>query len=130
MKISNKLTWPLFVAMVMVALVGSTSTEVKAGDIEDAEKLFAQHCAVCHGADRGGYIAPGLVKEKLGFVSEAAIRSMINTGIYETLMPPWGGKLTTTEMRKLASLFKSTSKANLSWGLEDIKKSLKVYIAD
>ena len=130
MKIRHKLTWPLFAAMAIVTLVGFTSTIAEAGDIEDAEKLFAQNCAVCHGADRGGYIAPGLVKERLGFVSEAAIRSMTSNGISETLMPPWGGKLTTAELRKLASLFKSTSKAELSWGLEDIKKSLKVYIAD
>ena len=130
MKIRQKSTWSLCAALTILALVGFTSTMVEAGDMGNAEKLFTQNCAVCHGADRGGYIAPGLTKEKLGPISEAAFRSMTSNGISETLMPPWGGKLTTKELRELSALCKSTSKAKASFGLDDIKKSLKVYIAD
>ena len=122
--------WPVTLATVMVVLLGITPTKGMADNIADAEKLFAQNCAVCHGADRGGYIGPGLVKENFGAVSEAALRSMISNGISETLMPPWGGKLTTADLRKLSALYKSTSKAKLSFGMEGIKSSLKIYVAD
>ena len=32
-------------------------------DFTRAEQLFTQHCAVCHGADRGGYIGPALNRD-------------------------------------------------------------------
>ena len=79
----------LTVLIVIAALPNATLAD----SYGDAEKLFAQNCAVCHGADRGGYIGPALVKERHQTISEAAIRTMMTTGILETLMPPWGGKL-------------------------------------
>ncbi|MDH7499162.1 MAG: cytochrome D1 domain-containing protein [candidate division NC10 bacterium] len=101
-----------------------------AGEQEEAEGLFVRNCAVCHGADRGGYIGPALTKENLKPLSEAALRTMIMTGVMETLMPPWGGKLAPPDIRKLAVLIKNTSKAKVSWGMEDIQKSLEIYVAD
>ncbi|TES90031.1 MAG: cytochrome c, partial [Desulfobacteraceae bacterium] len=130
MRTHSKFTWPLLASLVIVIMAGLTTTVAKAGDMQDAEKLFTQNCAVCHGADRGGYFAPGLTKERLTNTSEAALRSMMSNGISETQMPPWGGKLTTAELRKLSALFKSTSKTKVSFGMEDIKKSLKVHVAD
>ena len=103
---------------------------VTAGDMDDARKLFDQNCAVCHGGDRGGYFAPALTKERLVNTTEAAIRSMAINGIPETQMPPWGGKLSTDELRKLSALFKNTSKEEVVFGMEDVKKSLEVYVED
>ena len=68
----------------MVAL--GVCSDSCAGDIDEAEQLFADHCAVCHGADRGGYIGPALVSQQ--------------------------------------------PKRQVSWGLEDIRRSLEVYVAD
>jgi len=130
MRIQHKLTCLLLVSLVIMIIAGFTASFAMAGDMEDAEKLFSQNCAVCHGADRGGYFAPALTKERLANTSEAAIRAMASNGISETQMPPWGGKLSTQELRKLSALFKSTSKTNVSFGMEDIKKSLVVYVAD
>ena len=59
----------------------------------DARKLFQDNCATCHGADRGGYIAPALHKDTQGALSEMSIRGMIMTGVPDTLMPPWAGRL-------------------------------------
>ena len=36
----------------------------RALDVVRAERVFAQHCAVCHGADRGGYVAPALLDNR------------------------------------------------------------------
>ncbi len=130
MRTNDKFTWPLLASLAIMIMAGLTTTGANAGDMQDAEKLFTQNCAVCHGADRGGYFAPALTKERLSPTSEAAVRSMASNGISETQMPPWGGKLTTEELRKLSALFKSTSKTNVAFGMEDIKKSLEVYVAD
>jgi len=130
MRIHSKFTYPILASLMIMIMAGLTTTVANAGAMQDAEKLFTQNCAVCHGADRGGYFAPALTKERLSTTSEAAVRSMISNGISETQMPPWGGKLTTAELRKLSALFKSTSKTKVSFGMKDIKKSLKIYVAD
>ena len=101
-----------------------------AAEVRDPQEMFTQHCGVCHGGDRGGYIGPGLTKERHTTLSEAAIRTMITTGVFETLMPPWGGKLTSEEIHALAAMIKSRSRANVSWTLADIKRSLRIYVAD
>ncbi len=71
-----------------------------------ANQLFQQNCAVCHGADRGGYIAPGLTSDRL-VQSEAALRGTIMTGIPDTLMPPFVGRLSDEEIRSIAHLIKT-----------------------
>ena len=38
--------------------------ESAADDFAEAEQLFTDYCAVCHGADRGGYIGPALNSEE------------------------------------------------------------------
>jgi mono/diheme cytochrome c family protein len=50
-----------------------------AGDIDEAEQLFADHCAVCHGADRGGYIGPALNRDET-MLTEFEIYAKITTG--------------------------------------------------
>ncbi len=126
----DRLTKAIYGAVIVGALFVFPWATAIAGDLEDAEGIFAKNCAVCHGADRGGFIGPALTKEALKPLSEAALRTMITTGVMDTLMPPWGGKLPPADIRKLAALFKSTSKANVSWGMEDIQKSLEVYVED
>ncbi len=114
-----------------VALVAVLSWAVPgAAEVPDPQAIFTQHCGVCHGGDRGGYIGPALTKERHATLSEAAIRTMITTGIFETLMPPWGGKLTPGEIHALAAMIKSRSKEEVSWNMEDIKRSLRIYVAD
>jgi len=43
----------------ITVILGISSTS-RAEDFSKAERLYADHCAVCHGADRGGYIGPAL----------------------------------------------------------------------
>lgn len=51
-----------FIATFMV--LAGVSAASAALDPEKAEKLFMEHCAVCHGADRGGYIGPALNRDE------------------------------------------------------------------
>ncbi|MEA2079650.1 MAG: cytochrome D1 domain-containing protein, partial [Pseudomonadota bacterium] len=107
-------------------------SSARAGDIDEAEQLFTDHCAVCHGADRGGYIGPALNSEETR-LTEFLIRAKIITGGVGTLMPKhpkWGGTLSRKEIEQLASLISKQPKRQVSWGLEDIRRSLEVYVAD
>ncbi|MDH3407446.1 MAG: cytochrome C oxidase Cbb3, partial [Gammaproteobacteria bacterium] len=54
-----------------IALILSVSPVLLPADIYAVEpsvavKLYAQHCASCHGADRLGGIGPALLPENLG----------------------------------------------------------------
>jgi mono/diheme cytochrome c family protein len=119
-------------AIILLAAVPGMLSSARAGDIDEAEQLFSDHCAVCHGADRGGYIGPALNSEETK-LTEFMIRAKILTGGVGTLMPQhpkWGGTLSSKEIDQLASLISKQPKRQVSWGLEDIRRSLEVYVAD
>jgi len=103
-----------------------------AEDFEKAESLYADHCAVCHGADRGGYIGPALNSEQTQ-LTEEQISAKILIGGVTTLMPQhptWPGKLSTREMNLVATLIAQQPKKSMSWDFEDIRRSLDVFVDD
>jgi nitrite reductase (NO-forming)/hydroxylamine reductase len=90
-------------------------------------QLFQENCASCHGADYGGYLAPAINAETLKGRSPTALRSLIMTGSFDTLMPPFFGKLNDDEIRGLVKHLQATPKQpNPAWTIDDMKKSLKV----
>ncbi|MDK2352014.1 MULTISPECIES: nitrite reductase [Pseudomonas aeruginosa group] len=91
----------------------------------EAERLFQDNCTTCHGADRGGFIAPALHSAALNS-SETALRSMIMFGIPDTLMPPWLGVLEDGQIRALAHFIKTTPRGKPEWTLEDIRNSVEI----
>lgn len=127
----NKVRHILIAGLCAVAL-HAISSESRADDLDEAEQLYTDHCAVCHGADRGGYIGPALNSEETSLTQDQ-IRGRILTGVPTSLMPQhptWRGKLSYKQMAKLASLIAHQPKRSLSWGLEDIRQSLEVLVAD
>ena len=102
-------------------------------DVTRAERVFAQHCAVCHGADRGGYIAPALNRDETK-LSQAVVLQKIVGGAPRTLMPAhpssWRGGISAKDRALLVSLITTQPKRTLSWDVADIRKSLEVFVAD
>ncbi|MDQ7089531.1 MAG: cytochrome D1 domain-containing protein [Methylococcales bacterium] len=97
----------------------------------DMHQLYEDNCASCHGSDHGGYLAPALNSTTLKGRSPTALRSLIMTGSFETLMPPFYGKLTDSEIRSMVKHLQSTPKQdNPPWTLKNMKESLKVYVKD
>jgi len=104
-----------------------------AAEADEARALFQDNCAVCHGADRGGYIAPALNRESLGTFTPGMLESKIITGGLETLMPPhptFFDKLSRNDIERLAEFIKTTPGEDLGWDTTDIKNSLEVLVAD
>jgi nitrite reductase (NO-forming)/hydroxylamine reductase len=106
------------------------ATEVSQADRERAAGIFDENCASCHGHDLGGYLAPPLNKERLAGRSPTSLRSMVMAGVFDTLMPPFYGKLSDNEIRLVVNRMLTTSKLDPQWTLDDIKQSLKVHVAD
>lgn len=98
---------------------------------ENMHKLYEDNCASCHGFDHGGYLAPALNSETLKGRSPTALRSLIMTGSFETLMPPFFGRLKDEDIRSMVKHLQSTPKLdNPPWTIKDMKASLKVYVKD
>ncbi|NFV81006.1 nitrite reductase [Magnetospirillum aberrantis] len=108
------------------ALSTVLAANVLAADI-DAEKLFQDNCATCHGAHRQGFIAPALTKERLQS-SPAALRSMIMNGVGGTLMPPWVGRLSDPQIRALASYIKTSAPQPVDFTADQMRASLSVLV--
>ncbi len=112
------------------AVLFLSSSALQAGP-EKMHTLYQDNCASCHGADHGGYLAPALNSATLKGRSPTALRSLIMTGSFETLMPPFYGRLSDDQIRGLVRHIQSTAQSdNPAWTIEDMKKSLTVYVKD
>ncbi|RIK93464.1 MAG: cytochrome C [Burkholderiales bacterium] len=116
----------------LVAVLAGTAISAQAQDLDRAEQLFAQHCAVCHGADRSGYIGPALNRDETK-LSRGQVAETILSGTPSALMPShpnWRGTLSKKDRELLATLITTQPKRELSWSLEDVRNSLEVLVAD
>jgi len=125
-------TQHLISAILRITTLLAIPFAVLAEDFTEAERLYADHCAVCHGADRGGYIGPALNSVQTELTQEQ-ISAKILQGEATTLMPQhptWPGNFSIKKMNLLASLIAQRPKQSMSWGLNDIWNSLEVLVAD
>ena len=128
MKISKRLILRFF-SFVITLFIFSSSLHSKTTD--KGHQLYMDNCASCHGADHGGYLAPPLNAETLKGRSPTVLRSTIMTGSFETLMPPFFGRLSDDNIRDLVKYIQATPKQkNPEWTIADMKASLKVYVKD
>ena len=78
------------------------------GLAQPAAKLYAEHCASCHGADRLGGIGPALLPESLERLRRAAALQVIAQGRHATQMPRFDDKLGAAEIQQLADYLYSS----------------------
>lgn len=90
---------------------------------EDAPKLFAEHCAACHGGDRLGAIGPALLPENLGRLRKAEAEKIVVQGRPATQMPGVGDKLNSEQVKALVEYIYTPLAAVPTWGMEEIKAS-------
>ncbi len=114
-----------------ISLLFSANTFAETNTKHKMHKLYQDNCASCHGSDHGGYLAPALNSETLKGRSPTALRTLIMTGSFETLMPPFFGRLSDKDIRDMVKHLQSTPKlANPAFTIKDMKASLKVYVKD
>ncbi|MBI5321924.1 nitrite reductase [Bradyrhizobium sp.] len=93
----------------------------------DTAKLYADHCAQCHGGDRLGGLGPALLPENLGRLTGARAISVIVGGRAATQMPGFAGTLNNEEITALAA-FIATPLANVpAWGAVEIAASRVIH---
>jgi dihydro-heme d1 dehydrogenase len=93
----------------------------------DAAKLYVDHCAQCHGADRLGRLGPALLPENLGRLTGARAVSVIVNGRAATQMPGFAGTLNNEEIASLAAYIAMPLAAVPAWGAEEIAASRVIH---
>ena len=112
--------FPLPVAVVLLATVAC-------GQPASFERLYAQHCAVCHGAKlEGAAQGPPLAGIDLAYGEGVeGIAGSIALGMPDKGMPAWSETLSATEIRSLA-IFIAEERANTTFADFRIKAPLVV----
>ncbi len=122
----------VLLAAAWLAILSAGPSLSHAQDFVRAERLYADHCAVCHGADRSGYLGPALNSDQTSLTHDE-VSAKILTGGATTLMPQhptWRVRLSADDRELLASLITKSPRQSVSWGMENIRRSLEVFVAD
>ena len=90
---------------------------------QSAEKLYQQHCAVCHNAGRLGAMGPALLPENLGRLKKAEANRVIAEGRAATQMPAFADKLTAQDIEALVTYIYSPLSSVPVWDEAAIKQS-------
>jgi cytochrome c553/DNA-binding beta-propeller fold protein YncE len=89
----------------------------------DPGKLYAEHCASCHGADRLGGMGPALLPSNLERLRKPAAVETIAKGRIATQMPGFADRLSAAEIRALADYVYAPPATPPVWGAEEIRAS-------
>jgi DNA-binding beta-propeller fold protein YncE len=92
-------------------------------------RLYAEHCASCHGADRFGGIGPALLPSNLERLRKPAAAEVIANGRLATQMPGFADKLTPAEIAALVELVYARVEPAPRWGEAEIRASRVVHHA-
>jgi cytochrome c553/DNA-binding beta-propeller fold protein YncE len=104
-------------AAVALALV------VAAPAAADPAKVYAEHCASCHGADRFGGMGPALLPSNLERLRKAAAGDTIANGRIATQMPAFADKLSAAEILALVDHIYAPPATPPVWGADEIRAS-------
>ena len=90
---------------------------------EEGETLYKKHCAVCHGENRLGKIAPPLLPLFLKKKTDEKLFRIIKNGLPATQMPSFKD-LSNNEIKKIISYIRKP--ADVKWSEKEIKKSINL----
>jgi cytochrome c553/WD40 repeat protein len=113
------------VAGILLMLCGS-AVSVSAAE-PDAAKLYTDHCAECHGADRLGRQGPALLPENLGRLMGPRAAAVIADGRNATQMPAFAATLSKDEIAALAAYISTPLASIPAWGATEINDSRVVH---
>lgn len=95
----------------------------------NAAKLFAEHCASCHGADRLGGQGPALLPENLGRLMGPRAVAVITEGRAATQMPGFAPTLAKDEIAALVAHISTPLASVPVWGAVEIAASRVTHAA-
>ena len=107
----------------LLALLTALPAAAPASESGEAEPLYRQHCASCHGADRLGGMGPALLPENLGRLRRENAAEVIAKGRAATQMPAFGQQLDEADILKLVAYLYEPPPTPPRWDIEAIRAS-------
>jgi dihydro-heme d1 dehydrogenase len=95
----------------------------------DADALYREHCAACHGPDRLGGTGPALLPENLERLRKPAAEKTVAEGRIATQMPAFKDKLGPEDIKALVAFVYTPPAKPVVWGEAEIRDS-RVQLAD
>ena len=95
----------------------------------DAARLYATHCASCHGADRFGGTGPALLPENLERLRKPAAKDTVASGRVATQMPAFAGALGAREVDALVDYVYTPPAVAPVFGAREIEASRVIHHA-
>ena len=90
---------------------------------EHAQGIYAQNCALCHGADRLGGVGPALLPENLRRLRKPKAVDAISNGLPASQMPGFSNKLSSDDIASLVKLIYTPLPHTPEWGRDQIMAS-------
>ena len=87
----------LVTASILLGLCGAAVAQ------PDAERIYRDNCASCHGADRLGGTGPALIPETLSRLRGDALTTTISQGRTQTQMPAFSETLSKDDIAALTA---------------------------
>ncbi len=112
--------------LVLFGLLSTTSLALAAGP--DAARLYAEHCASCHSADRLGAIGPALLPENLGRLKKGEAVATVRDGRAASQMPGFGDKLGPEQIQALVDYVYTPLPAVPHWDVAEMRASHLVHL--
>jgi mono/diheme cytochrome c family protein/DNA-binding beta-propeller fold protein YncE len=109
--------------VLLVVAVFVTAVRAETMSAAETEKLYTQHCASCHGADRLGQMGPALLPENLKRLRKNKAIGVIAKGRAATQMPAFEKQLDQRQMQALVDHIYSPLASVPEWGLQQIRKT-------
>ncbi len=110
-----------FAAAALSLIAGPALTE------PDTAKLYAEHCASCHGADRLGGQGPALLPENLGRLTGPRLTAVIAKGREATQMLGYEGTLTPPQIEALSAFVSKPLPSTPVWSEKEIAASRQIH---
>jgi DNA-binding beta-propeller fold protein YncE len=95
----------------------------------EPQKIFQEHCAVCHGADRLGITGPALLPESLARLRKPAAVQTVTEGRAATQMLPFAEKLSKAEIQAVVDWIYTPVVPAPAWSEAQMKTSRVVHFA-
>ncbi|MDH5748127.1 MAG: nitrite reductase, partial [Rhodospirillales bacterium] len=111
----------------VIAAALASSAGASPPSAEQAQALFATHCAVCHGSDRLGVTGPALLPESLSRLRKNKAIATITNGRPATQMQGFSKTLTGDEIAALVGLIYTPLPNIPDWSPERMAASHQVF---
>ena len=115
---------PLFLVIFLLIATGSAPVIAITSD-----KLYAKHCASCHGEGRLGGMGPALLPENLKRLSRKEALYVINHGRQATQMPAFENMLSQAEVHALVEYIYTPLPNIPQWGMSEVINSHVIHNA-